>query len=237
MTEYFKNFWFSETHGKHLHKTEEFLIREAREQLLHLDGGESLIDFGCGAAEALVYYAKAYKTVIGIDFSSSMLTEAKKRLDEKNISNVELLLADNKTAWNMLHVSYDRIMTYGVVQYFSYDELEHFINEASRKINKNGKIVLFLVLHPTRWHLRRMGLLSSDPKLSFVDIFRELVAVLFKRFVAVVQNVPPDELGYAYYPSAIAEIAAKYELQMECVWSIYYADRYNAILTPKQANV
>ncbi|MGA9189793.1 MAG: class I SAM-dependent methyltransferase, partial [Methanosarcina sp.] len=43
--------------GGHRHSTEEFLSKEAKEKLLHLDGGTSLLDFGCGAGELLIYYA------------------------------------------------------------------------------------------------------------------------------------------------------------------------------------
>ena len=42
----------------HRCSSEGFLAMEAREKLYHLDGGSTLLDFGCGAAELLTYYAQ-----------------------------------------------------------------------------------------------------------------------------------------------------------------------------------
>jgi cyclopropane fatty-acyl-phospholipid synthase-like methyltransferase len=81
----------------HRYSTEEFLVKEAREKLFHLDGGKTLLDFGCGAGELLIYYLPNYETVIGADFSSSMLAEAEKKIGSKGYTNVDLILADDTT--------------------------------------------------------------------------------------------------------------------------------------------
>ena len=83
---------------------------EAREKLFHLDGGRTLLDFGCGAAELLTYYAPEYEQLVGVDFSESMLKEANKRIEKNNYKNIDLILADhdglfaidclNVEAWN-----------------------------------------------------------------------------------------------------------------------------------------
>src|SRR5665647_3613459 len=86
--------------GGHRYSTEEFLSKEAKEKLLHLDGGTSLLDFGCGAGELLIYYAPNYEMVVGADFSSSMLDEARKKIMAKNYENVCLIKADEKAVWN-----------------------------------------------------------------------------------------------------------------------------------------
>ncbi len=75
-SEYFSD----KKNGGHRYSTEEFLFKEAKEKLLHLDGGISILDFGCGAGELLIYYAPNYELVVGVDFSSSMLDEARKKL-------------------------------------------------------------------------------------------------------------------------------------------------------------
>ena len=53
--------------GGHRYSTEEFLIKEAKEKLLHLNGGSSILDFGAG--ELLIYFVPNYEKVIGADFS------------------------------------------------------------------------------------------------------------------------------------------------------------------------
>lgn len=232
--EYFRDFWSKEKHGKHLYRDEDFFLREAKEQLYHLEGGDSLIDFGCGAAESLVYCAEAYKTVVGVDFSLSMLAEAQRRLEKAGISNVKLIHADNKTVWKMLDdCSYDRIMSYGVVQYLTHSELDNFIHQASIKLSDKGKIILFTILDPTRWYLRRMSLLNEEAQFSIINVIREIAILFVKRMRARLRHVPPDDIGYAYSPKTVKQIASKYNLKMEYVWSLYYVDRYHAILTPE----
>lgn len=229
--EYFKDFWSKERDGKHLFRTEEFYEKEAKEQLYHLSGGESLLDFGCGSAELLVYCAKEYKVVVGVDFSKSMLAEAQKRLEERHISHVKLMHADDKTVWNNLYASFDRIISYGVTQYFNAKQLDNFIYQASRKINPRGKIILFTVLEPSTWLLRRLGIFDPDNKLSPVGVVKAIAFMFLKRLIRFIKRRPPNDIGYAYSPRIIKIIATKYNLKMEYVWSMYYADRYHVVLS------
>ena len=47
--------------GGHRSSAEEFLAMEAKGKIFHLDGGKTLLDFGCGAGELLAYYAPEYE--------------------------------------------------------------------------------------------------------------------------------------------------------------------------------
>ncbi|WP_341537205.1 class I SAM-dependent methyltransferase [Methanosarcina barkeri] len=91
---------------------------EAKEKLFHLDGGKTLLDFGCGAGELLVYYAPEYEQLVGVDFSESMLDEASKKIKERKYDNISLIQADDKTVWDKLECSFDRITAAGVIQFF-----------------------------------------------------------------------------------------------------------------------
>ena len=52
-----KNVWAelvsNKRSGGHRYSTEKFLAMEAREKLFHLDGGKTLLDFGCGEESSL----------------------------------------------------------------------------------------------------------------------------------------------------------------------------------------
>ncbi len=105
-----KDFWIEffagRRDGGHRSSAEKFISMEAKEKLFHLDGGKTLLDFGCGAGELLVYYAPEYERTVGVDFSASMLDEASKRIKERKCENISLILADDKTVWNKLECSF-----------------------------------------------------------------------------------------------------------------------------------
>jgi cyclopropane-fatty-acyl-phospholipid synthase len=140
---YWQKYWAKQVDGLHRWKTEEVYEKMANEKLFHIKGGNSLLDFGCGSADLLCYYAKEYNTVIGVDFSKSMLESAQKRLIEKGCNNVKLLYANDKTVWEMINQNFDRIVLNGVVQYLDEKQIDDFIKNALKILNTNGKISLF----------------------------------------------------------------------------------------------
>ena len=133
-----EEFFKDKKHGGHRYSTEEFLAMEAREKLFHLDGGKTLLDFGCGSAELLTYYAPEYEKLVGVDFSPSMLGEASKRIRKKGCDNIDLILANHETLWEKLEFSFDRITAAGVIQYLTLQEIDKFIFDASKYLNREG---------------------------------------------------------------------------------------------------
>ncbi|MFZ2498463.1 class I SAM-dependent methyltransferase [Methanosarcina sp.] len=227
-----KNVWadfFSDKRsGGHRSSAEEFLAMEAREKLFHLDGGKTLLDFGCGAGELLVYYASEYERTIGVDFSQSMLDEASKRIKERKCENTNLILADDKTVWNKLDFSFDRITAAGVFQYLTYQEIDSFITNASNYLNDGGRIVLFDLLDSRLYPLWKIGLFSENA--GFWNIFHKL-GFEFKTIIsASLNNKPRDILGYSHNPHKIEKIANKNGFEMVCVQSMYYEYKYHAIM-------
>jgi cyclopropane-fatty-acyl-phospholipid synthase len=227
-----KDFWIEffagRRDGGHRSSAEKFLAMEAREKLFHLNGGKTLLDFGCGAGELLVYYAQEYERTVGVDFSASMLDEASKRLREKNCKNTTLILADDKTVWDKLDSSFDIITAAGVFQYLTYQEIDEFIFNASKYLTKEGRIVLFDMLDPRLYPLWKIGLFSDET--GFWKILRK-VGFEFKNIVsASLKKHPRDILGYSHNPNTIKKIANKNGFEMTCVQSMYYEYKYHAII-------
>jgi 2-polyprenyl-3-methyl-5-hydroxy-6-metoxy-1,4-benzoquinol methylase len=54
-----------------------------------------VLDFGCGVGRTLVPLAKLAEQVVGIDVSRSMLQEARKNCDARQLRNVSLLESDD----------------------------------------------------------------------------------------------------------------------------------------------
>lgn len=215
--------------GGHRYSTEEFLYKEAKEKLFHLSGGKSLLDFGCGAGELLIYYVPNYERVVGVDFSSSMLFEAEKKILEQNYKNVDLVLADDKTVWNRLNSSFDRITAAAVVQYLTPEQIDAFVHNAYSYLNEGGKIVFFDIIDPRLYSLWKMGWFSQNfkpwnvlPKAGFGCL---------KQLSAILRNCPRDIIGDTHSPYLIEKIARENGFTMEYIKSMYYEYRYHAILT------
>lgn len=224
-----EEFFAGKRSGGHRSSAEEFISREAREKLFHLDGGKTLLDFGCGAGELLVYYALEYERLVGADFSASMLDEAGKRIRDRKCENIALIIADDKTVWEKLDFSFDRITAAGVIQYLTDEEVDNFISHASGYLNKGGKIVLFDLLDPRLYPLWKIGFFSRGfgCRMIFCKISFEVLTFISASF----KNRPKDILGYSHKPCIIESIANKHGFEMEYVQSMYYEYKYHAIIS------
>lgn len=223
--EYFSN----KKKGGHRFSTEEFLSKEAKEKLFHLNGGKSLLDFGCGAGELLIYYVPKYEKVVGVDFSRSMLFEAEKKILEQKCGSVDLILADDETIWNELNLKFDRITATAVVQYFTPEQLENFIRNASGYLNKGGEIVFFDIIDPKLYYLWKIGWFSQD--IISWNIFVRAYTGCVRRILAFLKNQPVDIIGNKHSPQMIKKISLRNGFQMEYVNSMYYEYRYHVILS------
>src|SRR5262245_12261915 len=133
MTEFtWQDYWKTRTHGGHRRQTEEFLRMEAEEKLFHLKGGESILDFGCGSADLLVYYAQQYPSVTVIDFSASMLDSARRRSEAFRCTHIRFIQADNVSAWDHLEGTFDRISMAAVIQYLTLPEIDRMLEQFAR---------------------------------------------------------------------------------------------------------
>jgi len=223
-------YWADKTDGGHRYKNEAFYKMEAQEKLFHLCGGESLLDFGCGSADLLIYIIPQYKKVTGIDFSLSMLAKARDKITHFNFKNVNLIHADDQKMWAEIDQSYDRIINIQVIQHMTHDQIDNFIKNATKKLNPNGKIIFFDVIEPRRFYLWKSGFFSNDSHIIYV-----MFQFIKLRLLHLIRSAAPDDkiMGFAYNPQIIEKIAEKYNLQMEYVASMYYEYRYHAILFPK----
>ena len=224
----YEDFFKDKTHGGHRYSSEEFLAMEAREKLFHLDGGKTLLDFGCGSAELLTYYAPEYEQLVGVDFSPSMLGEASKRIRGKKYNNIDLILADHETLWENLGSTFDRITAAGVIQYLSLQETDAFIANASRHLNKEGKIVLFDILDPRLYPLWKLGIFAPNAGIKKA-LYR--VGCDFRDSIsATLRNRPRNIYGFSHNPYKMQKIAHKHGFEMRYVQSMYYEYKYHAIM-------
>lgn len=84
----------------------------------HIDQGflpRKVLDFGCGVGRLLIPLAAVANHVVGLDVSESMLKEARKNCNERDVRNVTLLKSDDNLS--QLTGCFDLIHSYIVFQH------------------------------------------------------------------------------------------------------------------------
>lgn len=231
---YWASYWATQINGAHRSQEESFLEKEGREKLFHLGvppGRDSLLDFGCGSGDLLVYYAPHFKRVIGSDFSESMLKNAANRIAERGLENISLLHADDNTIWEKNFGPFDIITTAGVIQYFSLGQVENLIKNGKRFLKPEGKIIFFDIIDPRIFFLFELGIFKSK-RIGAFRILKSFIALTMHRLKRKFRGLPISEMGYAHLPQAIIDIASKYQFTSRYCCSMYYEYRYHLILTP-----
>jgi len=230
---YWTDYWSKQIHGQHRFQREEFLKDESEEKLFHLGKGENLLDFGCGSADLLAYYAQFYTFCAGADCSALMLEKAKERLNAFNQHNVLLVEADTNQIWKEIenklgkNFQFDRITTGQVIQYLDKKQVEDFIYNSTKHLTDTGKICLFDIVDSRTYELWEAGLFGSS---SFN--FSVLLKLIYGRLRAFFNNLrgkPSNNLGYAYPPAFFMNLAEKYNLKVLYFNSMYYEYRYHIL--------
>lgn len=222
-----KAFWSAQSSGIHRFETEDFLQREAREKLLHMPAGGRLLDFGCGSADLLVYYADAFTSIVGADYSPSMLAKARERLQRFGIRTIELVEADDRSVWDLGLGTFDCITADGVVQYLNRRQLERFVQRAAGALAPGGAICLFGVLDPLQLLLWEGGWFRTNVRLleRIVGVGRAAMVQAARRMLGRQRG-----FGIAYSPDCFVDIAGQSNLRIEFARSVYYEYRYHVLL-------
>jgi ubiquinone/menaquinone biosynthesis C-methylase UbiE len=233
MTEHFRAFWASKQDGLHRERTEESFERIAHEISCLFPHGGKLLDVGCGNAELLVYLARHYDDVIGIDCSASMLEAAKPRLDAFNSSNVRLELGD-ACHFPLSLPQVDVILSHGVVQYLDPAEVSLHLNECNRVLAPRGAVGLCAIpwMNLREW-CHSGGLhesLAGGRIRQSLRVTRHYFQRLWRTWRGVVL---PDGVGYWYGHGHICRMAESEGFECQIVNAWYYEYRFHAKLIRK----
>ena len=230
-----KDYWDRQVNGLHHSQTEAFLKSEAEEKLFHLAQCGNLLDFGCGSADLLAYYAPFYTFCVGADGSKLMLEKARERLNAFEVQNKVLFLnTDNVHVWERIEnelgkdFKFDCITAGQVIQYLDKTQTEDFVSNSVRHLTDGGKICLFDIVDSRTHELWKAGLFRSN---SFrVSVMMRLFYGRLRAILNRLRGKPSCDLGYAYPPVFFTNLARKYNLEMDYANSMYYDYRYHILL-------
>lgn len=232
---FWKNYWKDKQDGGHRNKTEGFLHLESEEKIFHMGKGDRVLDFGCGAGELTTYFATSFREVFGIDFSKSMLSKALERATLLGLKNVNFLESDlNDLSLKVLeNEKFDVITSAAVIQYFTIEDIKTFLKFSNQRLRENGKVIFFDVIHPELFNLFLCGVFSAEPP-SLIRYAYKRVKFFINSKLRSLNNLPEHEMGYAYNPYQLLQLADEFGYEGKMVSSMYYEYRFHIILWKKK---
>jgi ubiquinone/menaquinone biosynthesis C-methylase UbiE len=106
-----------------------------------------ILDFGCGVGRLLVTFATIAEQVVGIDVSPSMLEEARRNCDERQLHNVRLLQSDDHLS--TLTDTFDLIHSCIVFQHIPVARGRAILSNLLRRLRPGGVAAIHLTYSKT----------------------------------------------------------------------------------------
>ena len=132
----------------------ERVYRVFREQLNIDFKPDSGLDFGCGTGRIAIPMARRMKSVVGIDISEDMLSEAEANAKKFNLDNTSFRLSDDSLS-KVQGMSFDFVNTYIVLQHMNVERGMKVINRLVEMVNPGGSGVIHVAYKDAREFSRR----------------------------------------------------------------------------------
>jgi len=108
-----------------------------------------ILDFGCGVGRLLVPFALLADEVVGLDVSPSMLEEARRNCDERQLCNVRLLHSDDDLS--ALSGTFDLIQSFIVFQHIPVQRGRAIFGKLLEHLSPGGVGAIHLTYSKTRF--------------------------------------------------------------------------------------
>jgi 2-polyprenyl-3-methyl-5-hydroxy-6-metoxy-1,4-benzoquinol methylase len=99
-----------------------------------------ILDAGCGSGYHSIRLAKRGFSVIGVDFSESILKMAEINIQSNNLGDRIKIQRENITSLNFSDETFDYILCWGVLMHIP--DIERAISELTRVLRKGGMIII-----------------------------------------------------------------------------------------------
>lgn len=239
-------FWHSQTTSLHRDGSDDFYRRKADEHARFFYANEhdwSCVDLGCGAGELLRHLAGKINVVAAVDYSETMLAEARRRLPGSSIR------FHKAGVFDYLPKSHEKIwMTTGAVnQYLDKPAMDAFL-DIFIKHNVVRTLMLFDCVDPVRYALLPYGIAYQTNMASGGPAWRRVLRYfrrLQRRLVLAWEILTEDRnqagislgkasMGYGYPPSYWRTRAARLGLEITFASSEAYEYRFHVFLRKSQ---
>ncbi|WML88575.1 class I SAM-dependent methyltransferase [Thiothrix subterranea] len=230
----YQELWSTQKSSGHRANDANFWQKKALEHAFVLgnDKNETTIDIGCGAGELLEYLLNSNVNVTeAIDFSETMLQEAKERLKHSSIafSSPDTLshLSNTSCATWVACESINQYLdahTQGII-------LDTFKNNSHAK-----SLYLFDTVCPTRFMLwnktKVLNYVSPSTRLTYLRHIYGFANGFMKSIFMPnkIESCNIGVMGYAFSPQFFIKQAISKGLNIEIISSMYYEYRYHIIV-------
>jgi 2-polyprenyl-3-methyl-5-hydroxy-6-metoxy-1,4-benzoquinol methylase len=102
---------------------------------------ERVLDIGCGAGDALWPLAEKGAECLGVDFAPQMISLATEAAKKKGLDRCHFNVG-NALEFAFKSNHYDLIISYGLVEYFSWRELEVFFERVKEALSPGGTLIV-----------------------------------------------------------------------------------------------
>jgi len=138
-----------EQHVEHIYS----VIRSKIQSNLQAD---RILDYGCGVGRLLIPFARRARTVVGLDISPGMLSQAKENCEQYGVSWVRLLPAHELDS--LEPASFDLVHSFIVFQHIPVSHGERLFRKLISLLAENGVGAVHITFSDVRSALRRAEL-------------------------------------------------------------------------------
>jgi ubiquinone/menaquinone biosynthesis C-methylase UbiE len=146
-----------------------------------------VLEVGCGLGDALLYIRRkfAISEGIGLDASmgSVMAAQARNSFTDLRFTCGDVLVME------LPEMRYDYILSFGVLHYYSQQDMNRMLGKMVRALNPNGKIVLF-IFKPHPLHFLRKTIQSVLTSSRLIKVFERMGDVQKRNVIMNILNPP-----------------------------------------------
>lgn len=131
---------------------------------------KTVLELGCGTGKNTLFLLTKAESIIGLDFSTGMLSKAKEKICDNRVQFIE---TDLTKAWNIKNHSFDLVTSSLTLEHIQ--DLTHIFQQAHQALCENG---LFFIceLHPFKQYAGSKARFETENGLVELDVFTHHVS-------------------------------------------------------------
>ncbi len=155
-----KNFWQANWHRNKL---------TVVDALVSITPESRILDLGTGSGNFEFEFATRCKEIVGVDYNDEAIAFLKSRLQDLNLDNVSLHVADIRTVDTTLDIGkFDLIVMIDVIEHLPIQDSTRVVSNLKSLLNPNGKLLIITPNYKSPWVLIEwfLDLVTFVPKFA-----------------------------------------------------------------------